>query len=237
MAQSPEAEELHNARMSRQALLVGKGVEDLRVFVVGVGGIGSNATHLLVSMGVHNITVLDPDMVEEENLFPAWFHPEHVGNLKIDAVQSQANWYGVEIDTINCMIDDLELGDEQEFDIVIVGTDDIESRAQAWKKLNDHTSWWIDARMGGMGADMFCFHTGDPDAVRSYTTEQLEPFASTLLCGEKATAYNTKGAIMMMLGWNIRDITMDGFYPFYFMSVIGERNSLISSPKPPIIGE
>lgn len=233
MTQNGQAVEHRQTRMSRQTMLVGEQVEGLKVLVVGVGGIGSNAAHTLVSMGVHDITLLDFDTVQQENLFPGWFHPAGVGLNKAVAVASQLETFGIKATAIESKIEDFEPDPKTMYDIVIVGTDDIESRALAFKKLRSKTAWWIDGRMGGMGADMFCFHMLDTDAVNDYAKHQLVPFKSNLLCGEKATAYNTKGALMMFLGWNIRDITMENFHPFYMLTVIGERNTIIPVARPP----
>ncbi len=237
MTQNGEAQEHRQMRMSRQTALVGKEVENLSVLILGVGGIGSNAAHLLVSMGVHDITLLDPDTVEQENLFPAWFAPSLVGEPKVFAVQAMLGEFGVVANAYHATIEEYEPDKDTIYDIILVCTDDIESRAKAFHKLRNHTAWWIDGRMGGMGCDMFCFNLSDVDAVKSYIDE-LVPFESKLLCGEKATAYNTKGALMMMLGWMIRDISMEEAYPFYMISCIGERNSIISVPTAPeSIGE
>ena len=39
-----------------------------RVLVIGAGGIGSNLIPILSRIGLYNITVYDPDIVEEKNI-------------------------------------------------------------------------------------------------------------------------------------------------------------------------
>lgn len=232
MAQTSRAKELRDERMSRQNRLLNDAIEHLSVIIVGVGSIGSNAAHLLVSMGIHNITLIDHDGVSEENIFPSWFYPKHVGLPKVTAVYRQLEEYGVLASAYEQDISDFSV--KKYYDVCIVATDSIESRMIAFEKLRYNCVWWLDARMGGDSCELFSFNTADDLALRTYQQLELRPVTEQLLCGEKATAYNTKGSLIQFIGWSLRDIT-DGKVPTYQLSAAGTNKMVIFSANPPVM--
>ena len=56
------------------------------VAIVGCGGLGSNAAVMLVRSGLGCITLIDFDVVEEENLNRQYFFREHIGMRKTEAL-------------------------------------------------------------------------------------------------------------------------------------------------------
>ena len=64
------------------------------VCVIGVGGIGSNAVHMLASMGITDFEVVDPDLVGEENIFPGFFRMADDGARKVDVMWHYATDMG-----------------------------------------------------------------------------------------------------------------------------------------------
>lgn len=80
-----------------------------KALVLGVGGVGSYVALFLTMVGVREITVVDPDVVEESNRSRVMFRPEHVGMSKVDAVYElmKALRTDVSIKTYNCKVEDI----------------------------------------------------------------------------------------------------------------------------------
>jgi hypothetical protein len=215
---------------SRQSLIVDQGkIGALKVLVIGAGGIGSNLVHMMASMGVSNISVLDFDAVHEENVAPGWFSIQNLGNAKVDAIRLTAfEWYGLEVDAIFGRIEDYI--PDKEWDIVMVSTDSLQSRKLAYQKLAGSTRWWVDARMGATGIEVFAFQPNS-DLDEQYRPS-LEFVAEPLPCGQKATAPLTKGIIPGLVGQVVFDIVTEGnvppFYQTYDMRQVKEYRLVIT---------
>lgn len=206
-------------RHSRQALLIPDTINTKSMLIIGGGGIGSNALHMAVSTGLQWITVVDYDIVGEENIFPGFFGQPDVGLPKTRALaKATQELYGVTLDTYEAtsMLAWQQLEGEL-FDIALVCTDNLPSRQEALEKALEMNlcEWWIDARMGGTGASVYCFCLDDTNypQVQDYQktfgmTHTEEP------CGMKATAALTKGFIAGMIGQCIYDIANDNQPPF-----------------------
>jgi len=196
------------ARLSRQAdLILDPG--GFRIAVIGVGGIGSNAVHMALSMGYDSVTLFDPDEVGEENIYPGFFSMMHYGVDKVDAIaDTMIGMYG---DSINLQGHAIKFEDDplnELFDIVIISTDTLESRQMMWERYSDMlcSGWWIDARMGGTLATVYSVNMASPLAYQDYTKELSEGEPGELPCGEKATAPLTKGFISGMIGQSLANI-------------------------------
>ena len=57
-----------------------------KVLIIGAGGIGSFLIPLLDKVGLYDITVADPDKVEDKNLAYQDFEFDDVGEFKVDAM-------------------------------------------------------------------------------------------------------------------------------------------------------
>ena len=53
------------------------------IAVIGVGAIGRQIALQLAQMGIENLTLYDPDTVEEVNLGPQGYAPSQIGTLKV----------------------------------------------------------------------------------------------------------------------------------------------------------
>lgn len=85
-ASSPDG----NARWSRVRGALGSQawtrLRSLRCAIVGCGRTGSIVAHSLARMGVHNLALIDPDIVELHNLDGEGFQPNDVGSPKAEAL-------------------------------------------------------------------------------------------------------------------------------------------------------
>lgn len=187
---------------------------DWRVLIVGCGGIGSNAYHLLVSMGVTDFTLVDHDEVNDENVFPG-FLPGPTGVKKAQALADWGRTHDVVSTAIMEWVEDAYIDDD--FDLILVGTDNLESRRFCFSKLRHMSPWLIDGRMGGTSAAVLTIPTSDDDIGGLYW-EYLQGNNTPLECGMKATAMLTKGFIVGMIGQSVYDI-LHKREPFYYQSV------------------
>lgn len=78
-------------RMERTDWIDMRRIHEARVFVAGAGALGNEAVKDLVLAGFRDITVADPDVVEESNLSRCvLFRPGHVGRNKAAAIAETA---------------------------------------------------------------------------------------------------------------------------------------------------
>ncbi len=82
--------ESNNTYFHRTQLLVGEAgmvrLNQTRITIVGVGGVGSHAVEALCRSGVGHITIIDPDLIEDSNI-----------NRQIQALSSTIGRYKTEV--------------------------------------------------------------------------------------------------------------------------------------------
>ncbi|KQR94812.1 thiamine biosynthesis protein [Chryseobacterium sp. Leaf180] len=107
-------------------------LQNAKVMIVGMGGLGCPAAQYLVSSGVGTIALVDDDVVSVSNLHrQILYSPEDVGKSKVDiaAKRLTAQNPDIKIVSINKRIDSqnvLEL--IEEYDLIIEGTDNFETK-------------------------------------------------------------------------------------------------------------
>ena len=78
-------------------------VQQLRVTIAGLGGIGSWTALLLSRLNVENIRLIDPDNVEEVNMAGQLYRSSHIGSSKVNSttfnIQEFSNYYKVDYQT------------------------------------------------------------------------------------------------------------------------------------------
>ncbi len=105
---------------------------DSRVFITGVGGLGSPAALYLAAVGVGHITLIDDDVVERSNLQRQILHSDHlVGHAKTESAAQRLHALNpdIEIRTIAARLtkdnaDELLSG----HDVVLDGSDNFPTR-------------------------------------------------------------------------------------------------------------
>lgn len=118
-----------------------------RVMFVGVGGIGSFAAFGAAKLGVPNITLIDPDTVEEHNV-PNQFYEQH--DLDLPKVVCMQTHVGLAQPECLATIHEAKGQDVAMSGVVVSGLDSMEAREAVWRgvKLRPQVPLYIDARIG-----------------------------------------------------------------------------------------
>jgi len=197
-------------RLSRQTDMIDKSITRVKLLSIACGGINSNALHVLASMGVTDIQVIEPDVVTTANIYPGFFPAEHKSQPKAAAVLHGIHTMlgancGVSIKHFDAKLEDVRMSELDPYNVVLIGTDSLDTRRKAFTKFYLPNVFWMDARMGGTGADLFCLHDNTTDEALDHYRESLQGDGDPLPCGMKATAAMTKGFIPGMIGDAMRD--------------------------------
>ena len=132
--------------------------EPIEIAIVGVGGIGSNLSRVLIpalsqgrlaeSLGGIKVTFLDSDTVEKGNISHQSFFPEQQGMTKVMALKETLSPFeGDEISVEAIERDVREPGDLRGYDFVVVAVDSHEAR----RAVHVSPSKWLDLRCLGDG--------------------------------------------------------------------------------------
>lgn len=208
----------NNIRLSRQANLIQNPPSVYNLLIIGAGSIGSNALHVAVSTGFENITIIDPDVIGEENIYPGFFSQIQVDGKrnKVEALSVDIyDRYGIHVIYDAALLQQTNII-HKTFDIVIIGTDSLASRRMAWNIYADELcrGYWIDARMGFWLATVITVDMNNPWSKDTYQNSLSEETQGTLPCGEKATAPMTKGFIPGMIGQSLEKIVNETGPPY-----------------------
>ncbi len=112
-------------------------IQEAKILLLGVGGVGGIALDCLVRSGFKNITIVDFDSYDASNQNRQLFSEMHQGELKVEALQK----HYPSIQTINAQItpkwvEELEC---EQFDVVLDAIDDREAKIalaqKCYKKL------------------------------------------------------------------------------------------------------
>ena len=141
-----------------------------KILIIGVGGIGSYLTPLLHKTGLYDLSISDPDIVEEKNLYYQNFNTSHLGKTKVNCI--------VENDVIGVrnpypILTDIQL---KGYDLVVCCADNLDARRLVYRQgfQDDVKTRWLDLRAQGRNG-----------ALISY---QADPkFSDTFLAGEEGS--------------------------------------------------
>lgn len=195
--------------------------DERRIEIIGAGGIGSPLSEALAVMGF-DIVIWDNDVVESHNIYSQNYYPDQVGMVKTaalletlcrkvanptDAVEKDM---GKDVQVIKIRDKDdpnfiqtfvgksrrISGKDELLGDIVVLATDNIESRSFTFENaLRSYKKYGlprvlIDARLGGEYFQTFYVDLADSESVKAYQRTLFDPSeAVDLPCTGKSIMY------------------------------------------------
>ena len=128
------------------------------VMMIGAGGIGSFMIPLLDKVGLYDITVYDPDIVELKNITYQNFTKEDIDKRKVDAMAEKYN-----IDAQPYKV--LTAGQLKGYDLVICCADNLDIR----RTMYNSDVKWLDLRAQARNAAMIS-HLEDPKLYNVFTS-------------------------------------------------------------------
>ena len=160
------------------------------ITIIGVGGIGSLTAWILAKMGCGEITLYDPDVVEEHNLPNQFYRLGDVDKLKVIAVKENILEFA---ETKLRIIPELFKDQESLKGIVISGVDSMKARQDIWKKIryNLNIPLYLDARMGGETLQVFTVKPSQLEDIESYENNLFsDEESSDLPCSAQSIIYS-----------------------------------------------
>lgn len=167
---------------------------------VGCGGIGSFAAFATAKLGVPNITLIDPDVVEAHNLPSQMYLAHQNDEHKVDAlaarivdeVGSPPAMYASKITDKGWVSADPDEDDVPGHlrGVVVSGFDNMKARHDLWHqavKHNPRVPLYIDARLDGQIIVIYSVNPMNGEAIKSYEGTLFEDSeVPTGLCTARA---------------------------------------------------
>jgi sulfur carrier protein ThiS adenylyltransferase len=167
-----------------------------RATVIGVGAIGRQVALQLTAIGIANLQLIDPDVVEIVNLAPQGYLPADIGMAKVTATARACL----------ALNDQVNISEQQERfrrsgsvgDILFCCVDSIETRRLIFSAVKDQCRLFVDGRMSAEVLRVLCV---SDSPSRDYYPSTLfagsEAFAGS--CTAKSTIYCANIAAGLML--------------------------------------
>lgn len=159
----------------------------LRVLIIGAGGIGAPCALALGKMGVQSLTIYDFDDVSNENCGPQMYGPNDVGRKKVDVLkeflENQSPWSKV------VTFEDAFEGQPVDYDIMVAAVDSLQTRRALYRRVlqsQKKPQLYVDPRMGAEVLTIFSVIPGKDDR---WYQETLQGEAIEATCTAKATFY------------------------------------------------
>lgn len=170
---------------------------DANATFVGVGGIGSFAAFATAKLGIPNLTLIDPDIVEEHNVPCQMFDTSFVDDeelkvtamrVQIEALNPDANvkdyWAYVDEEGWHASNEHAPLLKPSKLSgLVVSGLDSMKARTDLWNtqiKFNPTIPVYIDGRLDGQTIVIY--------AVNPCNMEDVEQYEATLLSDDEVSA-------------------------------------------------
>lgn len=205
-------------------IIPGAELASLSFTIVGAGGLGAPCALALAKMGVHQMDIWDPDVINEENMGPQMYGRRQLGQFKVDALKNylrgQADWCNVTVHK--------DLYTEQSTnnsDVVIVALDSLDARKGVWKTIDPEVcKLFVDPRMG---AEVLNILSVVPKEDSDWYPETLEGEAVVANCTEKSTFHcGLIGGAMAareVKAWLVGERTLvDYSVCLRFLSILGD---------------
>jgi len=169
------------------------------ITVIGCGGIGSPTILSLAKMGCRDITVYDPDSVEEHNLPNQFFRLQDLHQPKAAMLaEIVESFTGARIKARG-----EEVQRQKLTGLVISAVDSMAARQDIWQnclRFNPEALLYIDGRMSGEVCRIFTVKPVDPEEVRLYEqTLYSDAEAWEEPCTSRAIIYNVYMAASLIV--------------------------------------
>lgn len=149
-------------RMKQIAWWSQERLAESKVLVVGVGALGNEVLKNLALLGVGELWIVDPDLIEVSNLGrSAFFRSGDVGRAKVEVVQERVRELNSEIEVegwFGTVQRRVGLGRLQAMDIVVGCVDNREARWWLNQQCQRVGVAWIDAGLDGISGMVQPFH-------------------------------------------------------------------------------
>lgn len=179
------------------------------VTLVGVGGVGSPTAFALAKMGIPNLTLIDPDVVDQHNIPNQVFENEAIGHPKVDALAASLgafmpttnfHLYQARITEEGKWLDpDDNLAFDHKLDgVVVSGLDSMQARHDLWHKCiryNLRVPLYLDARLDQENIVIY--------AVNPINMEQVKGYERTLYTDDEAKQTTCTRQSIMDVGFAV----------------------------------
>lgn len=159
------------------------------VTFIGVGGIGSFAAFGAAKLGIPNITLIDPDAVEDHNIPNQFYDDTQIGEHKVEAIALHLQAHALEprINTWGLKLPD---PDVRLSGLVVSGLDSMQARHDIWHeciKLNPRVPRYFDARISGEFIMILAPNPTDMNDIAAYERDCLysDEEGEELMCTER----------------------------------------------------
>jgi hypothetical protein len=184
MTDTKDTEEVAHPFLRFRDIIPAERMANLRVALVGAGGIGAPAALSLAKMGVSHLEIWDPDTIGGENIGPQMYPRRAIGKFKVNTLKSflrgQADWCKVtahpELYTENTICN---------ADVIIAAVDSFQARKTIWSTVDRSTlGLYVDPRMG---AEVLTIHSVHPAEDAEWYEPTMEGRPVEAKCTAKAT--------------------------------------------------
>lgn len=170
-------------------------IQNLDVFMVGIGGIGSNAAYTVAHLHPSSMTLMDGDRVDEVNLAGQYFDVYDIGLFKTDVMKRKlAGIHYYNVNGLSRFFTEADNNILPSKDIVIAGFDNMDARKllfHSWERYGKEGSLFIDGRMSVNVFQLFAMRKGDLDRIKKYKNEWLfnQEESESTVCSYKQTYF------------------------------------------------
>ncbi len=162
--------------------------------IIGAGAIGGWTALALLKMGCQDITVYDPDSVEEHNCGSQLFTDMDIGKPKVEALKDKLELMtDGSIEAVEKEINLESLEALKPHNLIIFAVDNIEARKEIFEALAA-VRWsgiLIDGRMAGDVLEVYTIPTGDSKRVEHYKSTLFDGGnGQNINCSARSVVYN-----------------------------------------------
>lgn len=189
-------------------------IQETRVILAGLGGIGSYVGFLLSRLNLESIVLYDGDRVDETNLSGQMYRVSDVGEYKaysLSSIMAAFSDYH-KVACYNRNYDEICMSSN----IMICGFDNMDARKiffESWKQHlteeNKNKSLFIDGRLAAEEFQILCIKGNDKYAIDKYEKEFLfkDSEAEETICSYKQTAFCANMIASFMVNLLVNFIT------------------------------